>query len=216
MERKSSPVKARRLYDSTRRQEQARLTRTAVVAEAKRRFLDDGYATTTIASIAAGAGVSVDTVYKAFGGKPGLVRAIRDEALGGEGPVHAERRSDDFRAAETDPRKVIRHWGRLTTEVAPRLAPILLLVRAASATDPEMSALVTEMEDDRLNRMGTNAQWLCDQGHLRPGTTFARARDVLFTFSSPELYELLVLGRGWPLADYGDFVADAMIAALFP
>ncbi len=33
-----------------------------------------------------------------------LVRAIRDKALAGEGPVHAERRSDRMQASENDPR----------------------------------------------------------------------------------------------------------------
>jgi hypothetical protein len=36
----------------------------------------------------------------------------------------------------------------------------------------------------------------------------------MWTYTSPELYELLVLGRGMPLKTYGRFVADAMIAAL--
>jgi len=38
----------------------------------------------------------------------------------------------------------------------------------------------------------------------------------MWTYSSPELYELLVLTRGWPLERYGAFIADAMIAALLP
>ena len=44
--------------------------------------------------IASAVGVSVDTIYKAFGGKPGLVRAIRERALQGDGPEPAEARSD--------------------------------------------------------------------------------------------------------------------------
>ena len=43
-----------------------------------------------------------------------------------------------MRASEIDARKVIQNWGRLTTEVAPRVAPILLLIRTAAATDAEM------------------------------------------------------------------------------
>jgi hypothetical protein len=31
---------------------------------------------------------------------------------------------------------------------------------------------------------------------------------------SPEVYELLVLARGWTLERYGAFLADGMIAAL--
>ena len=39
---------------------------------------------------------------------------------------------------------------------------------------------------------------------------------MLWTYSSPELYELLVLNRGWPAEGYATFIADAMIAALLP
>jgi hypothetical protein len=64
--------------------------------------------------------------------------------------------------------------------------------------------------------MTVNARALSEAGHLRPGITVAQAADILWTYSSPELYELLVLSRGWPAEHYGHFVAQAMIAALLP
>jgi hypothetical protein len=101
-------------------------------------------------------------------------------------------------------------------EVAPRVAPVLLLVRQAAASDPELSRLQEEMDAARLTRMTHNAQTLLEGGHLRQGMTLAAATDVLWTYSSPELYELLVLRRHWSVQRYGEFIADAMIAALLP
>jgi AcrR family transcriptional regulator len=207
-------VKRKRPYDASRRQAQARRTRGLIIDAAERRFLSDGYARTTIASIAEDAGISVDTIYKSFGGKPGLVRAIHARALEGAGPVPAEQRSDELQARETDPRRIIDGWGTLTTEVAPRVAPILLLVRAAAATDPELQELFEELDAARLHRMTGNARRLRGEGHLRAGITLEQAADVLWTYSAPELYELLVLRRGMPIESYGRFVASAMIAAL--
>jgi hypothetical protein len=46
-----------------------------------------------------------------------------------------------------------------------------------------------------LRRMTENARRLDEGGHLRKGMTVARAAEVLWTYSSPELYELLVVGR---------------------
>lgn len=209
-------VKPRRRYDSPRRAEQARQTRAAVTGAAQRLFLRDGFAATTIAAIAAEAEVSAETIYKAFGGKPGLVRAICDQALAGEGPVPAETRSDDLQAAEPDPRKIIRGWGRLSAEVAPRVSPILLLLRAAAITDPQMAVLRAEIDASRLSRMTGNARRLHQAGHLRAGMTAGQAGEIMWTYSSPELYELLVLSRRWPPGQYGEFIADAMIAALLP
>jgi AcrR family transcriptional regulator len=176
----------------------------------------DGYATTTIASIAEDAGVSADTIYKSFGGKPGLVRAIRAQALRGAGPVPAEARSDDLHSGARSGREIIEAWGRLAAEVAPRVAPVLLLIRSAAATDPEVETLLEEMDADRLRRMTDNARRLRDGGHLRPGMTVAKAADILWTYSAPELYELMVLRRGWSPARHGRFIAEAMIAALLP
>ena len=207
-------VKKKRTYDARRRQEQAAHNRDKITEAAERRFLRDGYSVTTIAAIAADTGVSVDTIYKSFGGKPGLVRAIRTRALEGEGPVPAEQRSDALHTPEADPRTIIEAWGALVTEVAPRVAPLLLLIRSAAATDPEVMGLLDEMDRDRLRRMTDNARRLRDNGHLRPGITLAHAADVLWTYSSPELYELLVIRRGWSPKTYGLFVAEAMIKAL--
>src|SRR5437660_6934595 len=131
-------VKTKRSYDSSKRREHAQRNRARILDAAEQGFLRDGYGPTTIAAIADDAGVSVDTIYKSFGGKPGLVRAIREQALLGRGPIPAEQRSDELQARLPDPRKIIEAWGTLTTEVGPRAAPILLLVRDAARTDPEL------------------------------------------------------------------------------
>ncbi len=216
MDPNTSPVKPKRRYDSVRRREQARQTREVILAAAQRLFLSDGFAPTTIAAIAEQARVSVDTVYKTFGGKPGLVRAICEQALAGDQTIPAEARSDALQASEHDPRAIICGWGKLTTEIAPRVVPILLLVRAAAAADPEMAGLQSELDAQRLERMTRNARNLAAANHLRENLTPKLAGEIMWTYSSPELYELLVLTRGWPLERYGAFIADAMIAALLP
>ncbi len=205
-----------RRYDSTWRQAQARQTREALLDAARNRFLAEGFAATTVAVIASDVGVSVDTIYKAFGGKPGLVRAICAHALAGEGPVPAETRSDALHSSETDPRAIIRGWGALASEVAPRVVPILLLIRDAAIADPLMAELQADMDRQRLERMTHNARKLADGGHLARGLTAEHAGEIMWTYSSPQFYELLVLIRGWPLPRFTAFIADAMIAALLP
>ncbi len=214
IDRSPPDVKPSRSYNASRRREQARQSRIRVIETAERMFLGDGYSSTTVQAIATAAGVSVDTIFKSFGGKPGLIRAIRDRALEGQGPIPAEQRSDEIQQRETDPRKIIRAWGAFVAELAPRASPVLLLIRDAAATDPEVRALQNELDADRLKRMTDNARRLHDAGHLRSGLSLAKSADILWTYSSPELYELLVTRRGWTPRRYGEFVADAMINAL--
>ena len=216
MEGTGAPVKTKRRYDSSRRRKQALRTRDAILAAARELFLGGGYAATTIASIAEAADVSVETIYKGFGGKPGLVQAISEKGLEGAGPIPAEQRSDEMRTLERDPYEVMRRWGAFTTEVAPLAAPIALLLRTAAATDQEVASLLEELDRVRLARMEHNARGLFERGDLREGVTLEYARDVLWTYSSPELYEMLVLRQRWPLERYGQFVAEGMIAALLP
>jgi AcrR family transcriptional regulator len=214
MGRKARSVKGKRSYDASLRQEQARQSHDRIIEMAQRRFLRHGYGPTTISAIAKDAGVSVDTIYKSFGGKPGLIRAMGTRALRGTRPIPAEQRSEEIQLSEPDPRKLISRWGVFVTEIAPLAAPIALLVRDAAGSHPELKPVLEEVHEERLLRMTDNARRFAAAGHLRPGITVADAANVMWTYTAPELYELLVLRRGMPLKTFGRFVADAMIAAL--
>lgn len=205
-----------RQYDASRRRAQALRTRQAIVDAARHRFVRDGYASTTIASIAADAATSTDTIYKSFGGKPGLLRALCEDALTGDSSVPAEQRSDAMQAAESDPATLLRGLGALTTEVAPRIAPLLLLLATAAEADPALGRLKAELDTARLARMRQVAQRLADTTQLRAGQSVEEAADIMWTYSSPDLFRLLVLSRGWTTERYGEFVGKSLVAALLP
>ena len=209
----TTPVKSRR-YDSSGRRAAAHARRQRVLDAAERLLHRDGYAATTVAAIAEESGVSPETVYKSFGGKPGLVRALFDRALEGAGPTPAETRSDALR--HTDPVTLVSGWARLAAEVAPRGTAVMVLVRAAAASDPQMQQLYVEMDARRLRRMRDNARALAAIGGLREGITVEEAGDVLFAVSSPEMFELLVTRRRWSLERYSRYVRDTITHALLP
>jgi AcrR family transcriptional regulator len=209
-------VKNARPYDSSHRRAQAKRTREAILDAARQRFLAEGYSGTTVAAIARDAAVSVETIYKAYGGKPGLVRALWQRGLDGRGPIPAPERSDEMSATQTDPAEMIRHWGVLSTEVAPQVGPILLLVRTAAATDPAVAELLAETDRERWDRMRHNAARLAAAGGIREGVSLDEAADVMWTATSTEIYHLLVRQRQWPIDRYGQFVAETIAAALLP
>jgi AcrR family transcriptional regulator len=220
MDRNGGGVKgnrgSRRSYDSSRRREQARQTRERVLDAALARFLSGGFAATTVASIAADADTSPDTIYKSFGGKAGLIRGLCERALQGQGPVPAEERSDHLQETEPDPRRLMQGLGRLAAEVAPRGSPLMLLLGTAGDTDPELATLRQELDDLRLTRMKANARRLHRRGLLRPGISVDEAAEICWLYSSPEVYGRLVMDRGWSLERYASFVGDALAAALLP
>ena len=206
-------VKGTRAYDISRREADARRRRAAALDHARALFFERGYAATTVEAIAQAAGISSATIYKSYGGKAGLVRALAQRALAGAGPVPAEKRSNALRD-RSDPREVIEGWGQLVSEVSPRIAPLLLLLRDVAQIDPEASRLYDELDQARLARMSDNARFLAEAGHLREGVTARDARDVLWLASSPELYDMLIRRRRWTVAKYSRFVTETMASAL--
>jgi AcrR family transcriptional regulator len=203
----------KRSYDAARRRERAAERRRQVVGRAWSLFASLGYGRTTVSAVAAAAGVSPETIYKSFGGKAGLVRAIWQDALAGIGPEHAERRSDAMSAAATTGAEIVEGWVRVGVEVAPRAGMVLALVRTAADLDPEAARLLEEIERGRADRMLHNARVLDQMGWLRPDLSLEQARDLLLLFTD-DPYGRLVSRAGWSDDDYVATMTRLMSAAL--
>jgi len=211
-----SPSRQPRSYDATRRQEQARQNRRAVLDAAHRRFVTDGYAATTIAAVAADAGVSVETIYKSVGKKPELAKAVFDVAVVGddEDVPMLQREFVARNAAEPDPRRKLEAYGEHLSVVAPRISPLLLVIRDAAANDAGAAAVWGQLQGERLTGMTAYAAHLDEGGFLRASVSRDEARDVLWTHNSVELWDLLVRQRGWTDDRFGAWVGQQLIAAL--
>lgn len=210
------PVNVSRQYDSSRRQAQARKTRAAVLQAARDRFLERGYAATTVGDIAAAVGVSVETVYKAFGNKAGLLKAMFDVAIvGDDEPIPLQQREMVARIeAERDGREKLRIYGAAYAERAERAVPVQLLVRDAAASDPGARAVLEQLNRERLAGMTAFSRHLRESKVLRKGVRQADAIDILWLFTAPEVYERLVIERGWSTRRFGTWITQQLVAAL--
>lgn len=213
-----SPVKAKRTYDSTRRQELARRNRTVMVRSATALFLERGFAATTMADVAEASGGSVQNVYKVFNNKVGLAKAVFDLAIAGddEAKPMVERPSLLKVREEQDPRRKLMLYGDHLAAVAPRHVPFQLVILDAAASDADAAQVWAMLQAERLRGMSMFADDLAAGGHLRAGVTATEARDVLWTYNSAELYRLLVIDRRWSAKRYGRWIAQALTAALLP
>lgn len=212
-------VKAPRQYNSAHRQEQARRTRWTIVQTAHDLFVELGFGATTMPLVAERAGVSVQTVYKHFANKGGLVKAVFDTAMAGDDDPRPMREREALGAvrAETDPRHRFALYGQFLAQVAPRHVPIQLLIRDAAASgDTEAAAVWDRLQDERLRGATLFAKHLERDGHLAPGITAREARDVLWTLNSAEVFQLFVLQRGWSPRRYGTWIGHQLATALLP
>ena len=205
----------KRSYDASRRQALARQSRARVLDAARTHFLTSGYGATTLARIAAEADVSVQLINKSFGNKAGLLRALFDVAIvGDDEPVPlAQRNWITAIHDEPDARQKLHMYATVLAGMLPRTAPIQLLIRQAS-DDPAIAQVWQGIRFGRLMGMTDLATNLAQGGHLRDGITPDAARDILWAYSSPELFELLVMERGWPTDRYATFVETGTVAGL--
>ena len=204
------PVKPRP-YRSQRRAEQSARTRSAVLSAAARLFLEHGYATTTMATVAREAGVALDTVYAAVGTKPVLFRLLLETAISGtDDAVPAEQRDyvAAIRAEPTASRKLETYAAALAV-IHPRLAPLVAVLEQAAATEPDLRALWEGISDRRAANMRRLADELIATGELRPGADRDEVADTLWVTNAPEVYLLLTRRRGWDAAAYETWLADS-------
>jgi AcrR family transcriptional regulator len=211
-------VKTRRRYESPRRQEQAAQTRRDLVAGAGTLFRHRGYAGTSIPSIASEVGVAVETIYRAFGSKAGLFKAVVEAAVAGgteraDTPVE-QRPAIKALIEEPDPRRQIAMYAATQPGIHRRSGPLLRALRGAAATDPELAQLWDQLEAARLVGQGRFTGMLAERGVLRPGLAVEEARDVTWTLCSLAVHDLLVIDRGWSGERYQAWLTEGLTREL--
>ncbi len=204
----AEPVKTRP-YRSRVRAERARQTRRAVLAAAGDLFREGGYASTSVADVAARAGVAVDTVYASVGRKPQLLLAVLDMVLAGaEEPVAAEDRDyvRAVRAAATAEQKIATYATALGV-LLPRTAPLLAALREAARTEPGCATVWRQVNYRRAENMLRLAEDLRETGRLRDDLTDLEVADIVWSTNAVEFYELLT-ARGWDPDRFAAFLTD--------
>jgi AcrR family transcriptional regulator len=199
-----------RRYRSPLRNEQAGHTRKAILAAARTLFTERGYTATTIAQIAAEAGVAIDTVYASVGAKPVLFRLLLETAISGtDQAVPAEER-DYVRRIRAQPRaqQKIETYAAAVGNISERLGPLHLVLRDAAAQNPELARIQGDIAARRAKNMRLLAQDLIATGDLRPDLDVDQVADVIWSMNSAEFYHLLVDERGWSSKRFEQWLAD--------
>ena len=183
-----------------------------------RLFVTHGYRATRIESIAAEAGVAVQTVYFVFGNKRAILAEGLDVAIAGDdAPVPVlERPWVQAAHAETDPKQAIRLIASRSCQIIRREAPIHAVARGAADSDSEIATLLEQYQALRLMTLSELLRPLVEKGALASGLELARATDVAFAMTSHELHQILVVDRGWTETAWEAWVTDALVAQLLP
>jgi AcrR family transcriptional regulator len=187
-------------------------TRQSVIAAAQRLFSERGYAGSSIEAIAEAAGVAVPTVYAAFGNKRSILRALIAAAVDGERPKPVAERIREQAAGGPDPATRVQRIMRLLVSLIAQSADVLRVIRGAAAMDPEIQAFLDEV----YNRIYMDCQTAARLA-IGVASNDARTRhlaDVMFAFTSSDLFDLLTGKRGWSVAEYERWAIQTVTAAL--
>ena len=211
----SAAASGARTYSSPLRERQRAETRAAVIDAATERFVEHGYAATSIAAVARTAGVSPETVYTTFGSKRELLRAAVMAAATGvdEGGLVVGPDLLERVRAEPDARQRLELMGEATSGTVQRVGPLDEVVRAAAAGDPEIAALAAEQDAQKLRDVRVLVSLLADAGPLRMSER--DATDVVWALGqSTGLYRRLTVDRGWSHKKAFTAVNDAIARAI--
>lgn len=202
-----------RQYHSPMRQESARRTRQAVVRAASHLFVTSGYGRTSLAQVAAEAGVARPTVFAAFGSKAALLRQVLDEALAGDDePVPVAQRPWFRPVLEAPaPAGVLEAYAGVCTLIGRRAAQVFEVVRRAADESPEL----TEIWETLLRNRRLGARMVVERlaalgAPLRQGPDLERAVDELWFYNDPAHYGALVLHCGWTEESFRAWLAGRM------
>ncbi|MEU8163612.1 TetR/AcrR family transcriptional regulator [Micromonospora parva] len=182
-----------------KRAERSQRTREKVIEAARELFVAQGYGATSLQEVADRAGVAVQTVYFVFRNKRTLFKDVVDTSIAGDTAPVATMDREWFRAACADPTAAGQLRGHVhgASEILGRVAPIMPLIAAAAATDPEIAAQWPDDADPRYTVQYAAAEALVGKPDARPGLTVEMAADLLYGVLSPELYLIFVRDRGW-------------------
>ncbi len=209
---------AKRQYRSAVREESAQRTRQAIVASARRLFLESGYLATSLADVAADAGVARPTVFAAFGSKPALLKQVLDEALAGDDePVPVAQRPWFQPVMQaTTPGELLDAYAQVCVLIAQRAASLFETVRRAADDSAEVAELWQTAKANRRAGATMVVQRLAQLGPLAPHCTVEQAIDLIWLLNDPAHYAALVEESGWPATEYRKWLANTMRRAVLP
>lgn len=208
---------AKRPYRSPLRAAQAAATRAAVLDAAARLFEADGYAATTMAAIAAEAGVSPLTVYSQ-GSKASLLTACVDRAMAGDDEPIPLLGRGDFPAAlaSGDQRAILRVFGTSMAEVGMRTSRIMAAFEQAAAVDPAVAEVWAAFGEARWGEYRKVVAAVAAGGPLaEPWADVDTATDLIWGMFSPSTCAV-TLTRNWSLEELTSRTIAALQRLLLP
>jgi AcrR family transcriptional regulator len=185
------------------RQQQADATRSRVLAAAAKLFADGGYARTTLAKIAAEAGVSAETVQGQGPKAALLIAAVEFAAVGvaGEESILNTDVGREMLAVE-DRDEAVDLVVAFQTGVHERTAALAPALFGGANTDPELARYLNELLASITKQFRLVLGAFRDRGWLRADVPFDELVETAAVLGSVETYLRVTTRDGWTVDAY--------------
>jgi AcrR family transcriptional regulator len=205
-----------RTYRSELRAQQAEQTRARVVAAAAELFASDGYARTTLAKIAAVAGVSTETV-QGQGSKAALLIAAAELAGVGVSGEESILNLDVGRTmiAIDEPQAALDYVASFATGVHERTADLAPALFGGASSDPDLDRYLNEFFAGITGQVRRVLEVFRDRGWLRGDVPFDELVDTAAVLCSVEVYLRMVHRNGWRVDAYRVWLRRVLAEAIF-
>jgi AcrR family transcriptional regulator len=207
----AAPISTSRSYISTLRSEQAAQTRQRILNSAAECFAAKGFAGTSLADIAHGAGVSVETVKLSGPKRQLLLSAFEQRFSGSEGREPLTDRDDARAVLEiADNDEFLLGLVRFIAQANARTSGLWNAYVSAATSDPVVADSLSELLKRRRNEYRAAITTFDDRGMLLNDVNRHDLADALSFLMSPESYAQLVEQAGWSTKKYVDWQLRAI------
>jgi len=197
-------------------QARTRLARRAVVDAARTLFLEQGYASTTVDAVSKLADVPPATVYRLFGSKLAILKAMLDTSIAGDDEPVAVAARPDVAALfeERDPIALLAGFAGVTAAINQRTNDVHRVLIGAAGSDPGAAELLAEVRDQRDRGQRQIVRALVRRKVLQRDLSARDAEDRVHALMSPEVYRLLIVDRRWSADRYRKWLATTLAQQL--
>jgi AcrR family transcriptional regulator len=216
MSPKSISERKPRAYRSELRQQQAEATRSRVLAAAAELFAADGYARTTLAKIAAAAGVSAETVHGQGPKAALMIAAIEYAAFGLAGEENVFNLDVGRQLLAIDEyEQAVTFVVAAVTDVHERTAPLAPALFGGANADPELERYLNDLLASVNVQIRRILDAFGDRGWLRVDVPFDELVETTAVLCSVDSYLRITHHDGWSVDAYRSWCRRMLAEAVF-
>ena len=199
-----------RTYRSELREQQAERTRKLIADAARARFVEKGWAGTSVRSVAEAAGVSEATVYHVYGSKAGLAGSLIDSA---ERSADVDRAVAELRDRAGDPAGQLRAFTDFDRRLFERGGDVLRILAEGRRQHPDLGAAYAGGRSrGDAERRKVFAAWPASA--WRRGVDVDRAVAVYAMTVNLDSFDTATRQFGWPPDDVEDWWVTTLVTLL--